>query len=224
MGLRLLPKGAGACRVGLGRCRQGLLSWSGPHDLPPCQRLDAGGGGLGEGTAAKVETPMRHDDHHSQVLHLGVELEKAKAAAAPRHSARLASSFLYEILTASRVLAATLVSSVERTSITTMRSGFWKSATAEPSLRDPGFDTTSNGIVTPWAGHFVGYVGEESPVEGAWFEEEKSSCSKRAILALLSSSSFKRFSLSSSCFSLSSSRFSLSSDSILSCFVRCSMS
>ena len=24
---------------------------------------------------------------------------------------------------------------------------------------------------------FVDYVGEESPVEGAWFEEEKSSCS-----------------------------------------------
>ena len=47
-------------------------------------------------------------------------------------------------------------------------------------------------------------------MEGAWFEEEKSSCSKRAILALLSCSSFKRF--------------SLSSDSILSCLVRCSMS
>ena len=57
---------------------------------------------------------------------------------------------------------------------------------------------------------FVDYVGEESPVEGAWFEGEKSSCSKRAILALLSCSSFKRF--------------SLSSDSILSCLVRCSMS
>ena len=68
-----------------------------------------------------------------------------------------------------------------------------------------------------WPRQFVGYVGEESPVEGAWFEEEKSSCSKRAILALLSCSSFKRF-------SLSSSRFSLSSDSILSCLVRCSMS
>ena len=26
-------------------------------------------------------------------------------------------------------------------------------------------------------GQFVGYVSEESPVEGAWFEEEKSSCS-----------------------------------------------
>ena len=70
----------------------------------------------------------------------------------------------------------------------------------------------------------VGYVGEESPVEGAWFEEEKSSCSKRAILALLSCSSFKRFSLSSSLFSLSSSPFSLSSDLILSCSVSCSMS
>jgi hypothetical protein len=57
---------------------------------------------------------------------------------------------------------------------------------------------------------FVGYVGEESPVEGAGFEEEKSSCSKRAILALLSCSSFKRF--------------SLSSDSILNLSVSCSMS
>jgi hypothetical protein len=57
----------------------------------------------------------------------------------------------------------------------------------------------------------------ESPVEGAWFEEEKSSCSKRAILALLSCSSFKRF-------SLSSSPFSLSSDLILSCSISCSMS
>ncbi|MFO7630662.1 MAG: hypothetical protein R6W06_14350 [Prochlorococcaceae cyanobacterium] len=63
---------------------------------------------------------------------------------------------------------------------------------------------------------FVGYVGEESTVEGAWFEEEKSSCSKRAILALLSCSSFKGF-------SLSSSRFSLSSDSIFSLSVSCSM-
>jgi len=54
-----------------------------------------------------------------------------------------------------------------------------------------------------WPGQFVGYVGEELPVEGAWFEEEKSSCSKRAILALLSCSCstsslscFNRFSLS----------------------------
>jgi hypothetical protein len=60
-----------------------------------------------------------------------------------------------------------------------------------------------------WACQFVGYVGEESPVEGAWFEEEKSSCSKRAILALLPCRSFKRF--------------SLSSDSILSLSVSCSM-
>jgi hypothetical protein len=57
---------------------------------------------------------------------------------------------------------------------------------------------------------FVGYVSEESPVEGAGLEEEKSSCSKRAILALLSCSSFKRFSLSSA--------------SILSLSVSCSMS
>ena len=47
-------------------------------------------------------------------------------------------------------------------------------------------------------------------MEGAWFEEEKSSCSKRAILALLPCRSFKRF--------------SLSSDSILSLSVSCSMS
>jgi len=54
-----------------------------------------------------------------------------------------------------------------------------------------------------WTCQFVGYVGEESPVEGAGFEEEKSSCSKRAILALLSFSC---------------------SVSILSCFVLCSIS
>lgn len=54
-------------------------------------------------------------------------------------------------------------------------------------------------------------------MEGAGFEEEKSSCSKRSILALLCCSSFKRFSLSSSC-------FLLSSDSILSLSVSCSMS
>ena len=60
------------------------------------------------------------------------------------------------------------------------------------------------------SGQFVGYAGEELPVEGAWFEEEKSSCSKRAILALLSCRSFKRF--------------SLSSDSILNLSVSCSMS
>ena len=68
-----------------------------------------------------------------------------------------------------------------------------------------------------WPGHFIRYVGEESPVEGAWFEEEKSSCSKRAILALLSCNCFKRF-------SLSCSRFSLASDAILSLSVSCSMS
>ncbi len=54
-------------------------------------------------------------------------------------------------------------------------------------------------------------------MEGVWFEEEKSSCSKSAILALLSCNSFKRF-------SLSSNRFSLARDSILSCSVSCSMS
>ncbi len=73
------------------------------------------------------------------------------------------------------------------------------------------FNQPLSRLIGLWrARQFVGYVGEESPVEGAWFEEEKSSCSKRAILSLLSCSSFKRF--------------SLLSDSILSCFVRCSMS
>ncbi|MEB3207815.1 MAG: hypothetical protein VKK63_02750 [Synechococcus sp.] len=70
---------------------------------------------------------------------------------------------------------------------------------------------TSARLFVLWrARQLGGYVGEESPVEGAWLEGENSSCSKRAILALLSCSNFKRF--------------SLSSDSILSCFVRCSMS
>ena len=81
-----------------------------------------------------------------------------------------------------------------------------------------GFNHPLAGLLAlRWPGQFVGYVGEESPVEWAWFEEEKSSCSKRAILSLLSCSSFKRFSLS--CI-----RFSLSSDSILSFSVSCSMS
>ena len=31
---------------------------------------------------AEVETPVRHDDHHSQMFHLGVELQKAKALSA----------------------------------------------------------------------------------------------------------------------------------------------
>ena len=68
-----------------------------------------------------------------------------------------------------------------------------------------------------WACQFVGYVGEESPVEAAWFEEEKISCSKIPILALLSCGSFKRFSLSSICFSLASAFSSC-------CLDRCSMS
>jgi hypothetical protein len=46
-------------------------------------------------------------------------------------------------------------------------------------------------------GQLAGYAGEESPVEGGWVEEGKSSCSKRAIMALLSCNRFKRFSLSS---------------------------
>ncbi|WP_438983427.1 hypothetical protein [Vulcanococcus sp.] len=47
-------------------------------------------------------------------------------------------------------------------------------------------------------------------MEEVWVEEEKSSCSKRAILALLSCNSFKRF--------------SLASDAILILSVSCSMS
>ena len=62
-------------------------------------------------------------------------------------------------------------------------------------------------------GQLAGYVGEESPVEGAWVEEEKSSCSNRAFLELLSCNSFKRFSLSSSRFSLSRSYRSLARES-----------
>ncbi len=73
-------------------------------------------------------------------------------------------------------------------------------------------------------GQLAGYVGEESPVEGVWVEKGKSSCSKRAILALLSCNSFKRFSLSSSRLSLASSRLSLASDAILNLSVSCSMS
>jgi hypothetical protein len=73
-------------------------------------------------------------------------------------------------------------------------------AIAEP-LRPvvPAAAAPSIGLVARrWPGQLAGYVGEESPVEGAWVEEEKSSCSKRAILELLSCSNFKRFLLASS--------------------------
>ena len=90
---------------------------------------------------------------------------------APTRSAMLAISFMKLILVASMALAAYLVSSAERTSITTKRSrlrvngsysarsssmvrglsvptttrsGFMKSAIAAPSFRNSGFDTTSN--------------------------------------------------------------------------------
>ena len=40
---------------------------------------------------AEVETQVRHDDHHSQVFHPGVELEKAKALSTePMREPRLA--------------------------------------------------------------------------------------------------------------------------------------
>jgi len=47
---------------------------------------------------------------------------RTRSMSAPRRSARLASSFMNEILVTSMALAAYLVSSVERASITTMRS------------------------------------------------------------------------------------------------------
>jgi hypothetical protein len=47
---------------------------------------------------------------------------RTRSMSAPRRSAKLASSFMNEILVASMALAAYLVSSAERTSITTMRS------------------------------------------------------------------------------------------------------
>ncbi len=95
---------------------------------------------------------------------------------APTRSAMLASSFMKLILVASMALAAYLVSSAERTSITTRRSrlrvngsysarrsstvrglsvptttrsGFMKSAMAAPSLRNSGFETTSNSTAAP---------------------------------------------------------------------------
>ena len=64
-------------------------------------------------------------------------------------------------------------------------------------------------------------MGEESPVEGAGVEHDKSSCSKRASLALLSLSS--TISLSSCCkrLSASCSRLSLSSALICAPIVGC---
>ncbi|MNT19614.1 hypothetical protein D3C72_1548800 [compost metagenome] len=89
---------------------------------------------------------------------------------APSRSARLEISFMKLILVASMALAAYLVSSALRTSITTilswlrlkgayssrsrasdaglpvpmmMRSGRWQSATAAPSFRNSGLETTS---------------------------------------------------------------------------------
>ena len=63
----------------------------------------------------------------------------------------------------------------------------------EPNLVPKKYGTThkENGSRRPSLrqspiSQLCGYVGEQSSVEGAWLEEEKSSCSKRAILALLS--------------------------------------
>ena len=55
---------------------------------------------------------------------------RTRSRSAPRRSARLASSFMNEILVASMALAAYLVSSAERRSITTMRS--WLRLKGEP--------------------------------------------------------------------------------------------
>ena len=70
---------------------------------------------------------------------------RTRSMSAPSRSARLASSFMNEILVANMALGA------GRELPITMRSGFWKSATGDPSLRNSGFDTTSNGIATPRA-------------------------------------------------------------------------
>ena len=96
---------------------------------------------------------------------------RTSSMSAPKCSARLANSFMKLILVASMALAAYLVSSAERTSITIMRSrlcvkgsyseriisvaraesvptitrsGRMKSAMAAPSLRNSGFETVSN--------------------------------------------------------------------------------
>ena len=53
-------------------------------------------------------------------------------------------------------------------------------------------------------------MGEESPVEGAGVEQDKSSCSKRASLALLSLSSTISLSSCCKCLSASCSRFAAS--------------
>jgi len=45
----------------------------------------------------------------------------------------------------------------------------------------PPADCSARLLALRRACQFVGYVGEESPVEWVWFEEEKSSCSKRAL-------------------------------------------
>jgi hypothetical protein len=95
---------------------------------------------------------------------------------APTSSARFATSFMKLILVASIALAAYLVSSAERMSMTIMRSrlrvngsyrvrimsaarvlllptmtrsGFMKSAIAAPSFRNSGFETVSNSIFAP---------------------------------------------------------------------------
>lgn len=100
------------------------------------------------------------------------------STSAPTRSAILAISFMKLILVASIAFAAYLVSSAERTSISTirsrlrlngayrrriramaagflapitMRSGRMQSATASPSLRNSGLETTSNSWSTPRA-------------------------------------------------------------------------
>ena len=103
---------------------------------------------------------------------------RTDSMSAPKCSARLANSFMKLILVASMALAAYLVSSAERTSITIMRSrlrvkgsykerissaarelvvptttrsGFMKSEMAAPSFKNSGFDTISNSREPPRA-------------------------------------------------------------------------
>ena len=101
---------------------------------------------------------------------------RTASMSAPHCSAMFASSFMKLILVASMALAAYLVSSAERTSMTiirsrlrvngsysarsnsvarglavptTTRSGFMKSSTAAPSFKNSGFDTVSNSTAAP---------------------------------------------------------------------------
>ena len=104
--------------------------------------------------------------------------KRTDSISAPTRSAKLAISFMKLILVANMQLAAYLVNSALRTPMTmifswlrlngsessrscfsartllvpmTMRSGRWQSATAAPSFKNSGLDTTSNSMSTPRA-------------------------------------------------------------------------